>query len=151
MPWARKIISKGSQKRHGKSHNYGYVITFLFFRTPRFCKMECYSISSISSPQQTRVPPPAFVTTTSFPQILHLYFSPVFSTPIGLTSCNYIIQGDTIYSFTHQDYAASDKNLQSFYIQHILNFGIFSKQAKTVQKKISPEFTKQLNSLITIK
>jgi len=37
----------------------------------------------MSSPQQTRVPPPATVTTTSLPQMLHLYFSPTFST--GMT------------------------------------------------------------------
>ena len=36
----------------------------------------------MSSPQQTKVPPPTFVTTTSFPQTLHLYFSFIFSTAI---------------------------------------------------------------------
>ena len=41
-----------------------------------------YSIFSISSPQQTRVPPPTSVTVTSLPQILHRYFSPTFSTPM---------------------------------------------------------------------
>jgi len=44
------------------------------------------STFSISSPQQTRVPPPTLVTATSLPQMLHLYFSPTFSTAISKTS-----------------------------------------------------------------
>lgn len=39
---------------------------------------------SISCPQQTSVPPPAFVTSTSFPQMLQRYFSPTFFTAIFL-------------------------------------------------------------------
>ena len=39
----------------------------------------------MSCPQQTSVPPPARVTVTSFPQILHLYFSPTFLTATPLT------------------------------------------------------------------
>jgi len=35
-------------------------------------------VASIGSPQQTSAPAPAFVTTTSLPQILHLYFCPRF-------------------------------------------------------------------------
>jgi hypothetical protein len=36
----------------------------------------------MSSPQQTRVPPPALVTVTSLPQILQRYFSPTSLTAI---------------------------------------------------------------------
>ena len=39
-------------------------------------------VNSISSPQQTRVPPPTLVTVTSLPQTLHRYFSPIFLTPM---------------------------------------------------------------------
>jgi hypothetical protein len=39
------------------------------------------SMRVISSPQQTSVPPPTFVTVTSLPQISQRYFSPFFDTP----------------------------------------------------------------------
>src|SRR3990172_1998969 len=52
--------------------------------SPSFDGLSGYpDISSMSSPQQTRVPPPAFVTVTSLPHMLQTYFSPTFSTAIN--------------------------------------------------------------------
>ena len=54
---------------------------------------DIYAICSIGFPQHTSAPAPAFVTSTSLPQILHLYFCPTFVIflSFSLLSFNYTL------------------------------------------------------------
>jgi hypothetical protein len=75
--WLSHALIHRSQMRRIQSCVFSPRRAFIPFIQP--------SIFSISSPQQTRVPPPASNTTTTFPQTLQRYFSPSASTTMSAT------------------------------------------------------------------
>lgn len=73
-------------KEEGSSNYYSPPSLSISGRSRTIQLSYSESTFSISSPQRIRVPPPTLVTATSLPQMLHLYFSPTFSTAISETS-----------------------------------------------------------------
>lgn len=78
----------------------------------------------MSSPQQTRVPPPALVTVTSFPQILQRYFSP---TSLTAMIEHYLSK----YSYQQQFYS---KNCycKAIYITFLCNAFVYNNKIDTI-------------------